>query len=938
MAALSAGMVSGQGYADELTGSDESVVSVMSETAIPNNSEERRLENDTNQDASKMVENTIESTADEKIWSDDKSSLADQTLSEHTAETSNASDLVSESSTQDTKTITDKEVSQFDLWDAVGFDQKAASDPTKIALANFPISTTRSDIPLLISPNVKAIVLEFSGASYYSETDGTLVEKDNRHDLLITYDEVTDTWRGQPYVHQSQMGNSTFVVKSIQRENGSIALYVPVTKEQISVFQKGLYTVTATYSEKLYATVSDWIINTAPTIGIATKTVTAKVDEVVDLLSAVTIFDKEDDFSNSDSYTTRLETLSYENLSTGEITSLEGGTTSVQFRNPGDYRVRISVNDSDGQSAQNEYGLTILPPLLSDNLPDLSEDENLKDAGDAEDPQSPQDPDDGSEFSTPSDDGLIDGDPPVSPEHPDTLSDDKDEIDLPIDEAEVEDSQSPQDPIDQPEDLSPRDDGLIDGDPPRSPELPSTLPDNVPEHPITTDDVEDPQSPQDPNDGSEFSTPSDDGLIDGDPPVSPSHPDTSLDDKTDLPIDEAEVEDSQSPQDPIDQPEDPSPRDDALIDGDPPRSPELPSTLPDNDPEYPITTDDVEDSQSPQDPNDGSEVSTPRDDGFVTNESPISPSHPDTSLDDKDDKTDLPIDEAEVEDPQSPQDPNDGSEVSTPSDDALIDSDPPVSPELPSTLPDNDPEYPITTDEVEDSQSPQDPNDGSEASSSSDGLIDGDPPVLPELPSTLAENDSVNNSDDFDSGEGFIPASYLHLDAVADSDDADETDSRSEEEMEAIESPALEEKTSMIIPVGLSISEDNSSQRQGRWFYVTSVPVVSTSNNLDVSVKIAQKVLERFSGSVYSSEEGNDASFDQSELETMTNDKSQHSAEARKTTMRDDSDIGLFDGTVDNLFSIKKKDDLGSLLVHLLMVIMIIAYSLVGFYFLRKDH
>ncbi|MEQ9764902.1 hypothetical protein ABPS01_09890, partial [Streptococcus sp. ZJ151] len=272
------------------------------------------------------------------------------------------------------------------------------------------------------------------------------------------------------------------------------------------------------------------------------------------------------------------------------------------------------------------------------------------------------------------------------------------------------------------------------------------------------------------------------------------------------------------------------------------------------------------------------------------------------TLPDKD--SEAPITADDVEEPLSPQDPSDGSEESSPSDDVLIDSESPLSPELPSTLPDKDSEHPITADDVEEFPYPQ---------------------------------DSIDNSDD-DSGEEFIPASYLLLDTVADSEAADRTDSRSEEEMEAIESPVLERETSKIMPVGIATSEDNSSQPQGRWFNVTRVPVTSTSSNLDVSVKIAQKVLERFNDSVYSSEERNATFFDQSELEPMTNDESQHLAEASKATVGDDGDIGLFDGTVDNFFSIKKKDDLGSLLVHLLMVVMIIAYSLVGFYFLRRDH
>ncbi|MEQ9810208.1 hypothetical protein [Streptococcus jiangjianxini] len=874
MVALSAGMISGQGYADELTESDESVVSVMSETVISNNSEEGHLENRTNQDISKTIDSTLESTADadEKVWSDDKSSLADQTLAEHTAETSDASDLVSGSSVQDTKTITDKEVSQFDLWNAVGFDQEAASDPTKIALANFPISTTRSDIPLLMSPNVKAVVLEFSGASYYSETEGILVERDNRHDLLITYDDVTDTWRGQPYVHQSQMGNSTFVVKSIQNENGSIALYVPVTKEQISVFQKGLYTVTATYSEKLYATVSDWIINTAPTIDIATETVTAKVDEVVDLLSAVTIFDKEDDFSNSDSYTTRIETLSYENLSTGEITSLEDGTTSVQLSNPGDYRVRISVKDSDGQSAQNEYILTISPP--------------------------PQDPTDHEE-SSPRDDGLIDGESPLSPELPGTLPDKDSEHPIPADD--VEGFPEPQAPNDGSEDSSVIDDGLLDGEPSPSPELPSTLPDKDSEAPITADDVEEPLSPQDPSDGSEDSSVIDDGLTDGEPSPLPELPDTLPDKDSEAPITADDVEEFPELQDSNNGSEESSPRDDGMLEGESPLSPELPGTLPDKDSEAPITADDVEEPLSPQDPSDGSEESSSIDDGLIDGESPLSPELPST-LPDKD--SEAPITADDVEEFPEPQAPNDGSEESSPIDDGLLEGESPLSPELPGTLPNNDSEHPITADDVEEFPSPQ---------------------------------DSIDNSDD-DSGEEFIPASYLLLDTVPDSEAADRTDSRSEEEMEVIESPVLERETSKIMQVGLATSEDNSSQTQDRWFNVTRVPTTSTSSNLDVSVKIAQKVLERFSDSVYSSEGRNATFFDQSELEPMTNDKSQHLAEARKVTVGDDGDIGLFDGTVDNFFSIKKKDDLGSLLVHLLMVVMIIAYSLVGFYFLRRDH
>ncbi|MGV3199481.1 hypothetical protein ACED98_04050 [Streptococcus thoraltensis] len=709
--ALSTGIVSGRGYADELTESDEPVVSVTSETAIPNGSEEHSDVDDNqvvvNSDDSEKVESKLDSTASEKTLGDDNNPSTSQTLSEDTIETTNSQVLVNESSSQDTrKTITDEEVRQFDLWTAVGFERAAANDPTKIALANFPISSTRSDIPLVISPNVKSTILEFSGANYYSETEGVLTEKDARYDLLVTYDDVTDTWWGQPYFSNSQIRSSAFVVKSIQNENGSITLYVPVTKEQISVFEKGLYTVTAIHSKDLHVTASDWIINTEPTIDISKKTVVAEVDEVVDLLSTVTITDKEDDFSNNDSYTTRIETLSYENLSTGKITVLKSGTTTVKISDPGDYRVSISVKDSDGQSVQKDYTLTVSSP---------------------------------------------------SPAHPETVLDSP-EPESPVDSTPEEADSSPQLPTDTPESSSDSDNELVDSDSNTKPE---------------------------------------------------SHPETD------------------------------------------PDSPE---------PESPVDSTPEEDASSPQLPIDTPEVSSDSDNEPVASDSNTKPeSHPDIVPDSP--ESEVPIDSTPEEDDSSPQ-------------------------------------PPVATSEV---------------------LSDSDEEVL--------GNDSLLSNIMPDGAHGATSNSNEPL-----------TDDSPEKVVDAINDTPLAKSSPKTIATKLPNSKGNDNHTRSRLTNVTTVPVTFTLNNLEVSVKIAQNVLEYFSASTYFSEQRNHMPSDQNEFEQNNHEKSQKSTAAKKVISKDYNDVNLFDETTNNFSSVEKKVDLKSLLVHLLIFTMIIAYSLVGFHFLKRDH
>ncbi|WP_242257988.1 hypothetical protein [Streptococcus thoraltensis] len=865
--ALSTGIVSGRGYADELTESDEPVVSVTSETAIPNGSEEHSDVDDNqvvvNSDDSEKVESKLDSTASEKTLGDDNNPSTSQTLSEDTIETTNSQKLVNESSSQDTrKTITDEEVRQFDLWTAVGFERAAANDPTKIALANFPISSTRSDIPLVISPNVKSTILEFSGANYYSETEGVLTEKDARYDLLVTYDDVTDTWWGQPYFSNSQIRSSAFVVKSTQNENGSITLYVPVTKEQISVFEKGLYTVTAIHSKDLHVTASDWIINTEPTIDISKKTVVAEVDEVVDLLSTVTITDKEDDFSNNDSYTTRIETLSYENLSTGKITVLKSGTTTVKISDPGDYRVRISVKDSDGQSVQKDYTLTVSSP---------------------------------------------------SPAHPEIVPDSP-EPESPVDSAPEEDVSSPQLPAATPEDSSDGDDKLVDSDSNTKPEShPETVPDSPePESPVDSTPEEDVSSPQPPADTSEVSSDSDNELVASDSNTKPeSHPETVPDSpEPESPVDSTPEEDVSSPQPPVATPDDTSDSDNELVASDSNTKPEShPDIVPDSpESEVPVDSTSEEDAPSLQPPVATPDDSSDSDNELVDSDSNTKPeSHPETDPDSPEPES--PVDSTPEEDDSSPQLPADTSEVSSDSDNESVkpESHPDIVPDSP------EPEVPVDSTPEEAAPSPQPPVATSEVLSDSDEEVLGNDSLLSNIMPDGAHGATSNSNEPL-------------------------TDDSPEKAVDAINDTPLAKSSPKTIATKLPNSKGNDNHTRSRLTNVTTVPVTFTLNNLEVSVKIAQNVLEYFSASTYFSEQRNHTPSDQNEFEQSNNEKSQKSTAAKKVISKDYNDVNLFDETTNNFSSVEKKVDLKSLLVHLLIFTMIIAYSLVGFHFLKRDH
>ncbi|MGV3085715.1 hypothetical protein ACEE15_01150 [Streptococcus thoraltensis] len=912
--ALSTGIVSGRGYADELTESDEPVVSVTSETAIPNGSEEHSDVDDNqvvvNSDDSEKVESKLDSTASEKTLGDDNNPSTSQTLSEDTIETTNSQKLVNESSSQDTtKTITDEEVRQFDLWTAVGFERAAANDPTKIALANFPISSTRSDIPLVISPNVKSTILEFSGANYYSETEGVLTEKDARYDLLVTYDDVTDTWWGQPYFSNSQIRSSAFVVKSTQNENGSITLYVPVTKEQISVFEKGLYTVTAIHSKDLHVTASDWIINTEPTIDISKKTVVAEVDEVVDLLSTVTITDKEDDFSNNDGYTTRIETLSYENLSTGKITVLKSGTTTVKISDPGDYRVRISVKDSDGQSVQKDYTLTVSSPSPAhpETDPDSPEPESPVDSTPEEADSSPQPPADTSEVSSDSDNELVDSDSNTKPEsHPET-DPDSPESEVPVDSTPEEDDSSPQLPTDTPEGSSDSDDELVASDSNTKPESPV---DSTPE--------EDDSSPQPPVATPDDSSDSDNDSVSSDSNTKPeSHPDIVPDSpEPEVPVDSTPEEDDSSPQPPADTSEVSSDSDNELVSSDSNTKPEShPETVPDSpEPESPVDSTPGEDDSSPQLPTDTPEGSSDGDNEPVASDSNTKPeSHPETVPDSPEPES--PVDSTPGEDDSSPQLPTDTPEGSSDGDNEPVASDSNTKPEShPETVPDSpESEVPVDSTPEEADPSLQPPVATSEVSSDSDEEVFGNDSLLSNIMPDGAHGAPSNSNEPL-------------------------TDDSPEKVVDAINDTPLAKSSPKTIATKLPNSKGNDNHTQSRLTNVTTVPVTFTLNNLEVSVKIAQNVLDYFSASTYFSEQRNHAPSDQNEFEQSNNKKSQKSTAAKKVINKDYNDVNLFDETTNNFSSVEKKVDLKSLLVHLLIFTMIIAYSLVGFHFLKRDH
>lgn len=144
-----------------------------------------------------------------------------------------------------------------------------------------------------------------------------------------------------------------------------------MTKEQVTTFDKSSYTVTASNSEGLTITVSDWIVNTPPRVIVGNEKITASVNAPVDLLANVTIMDKEDDNPETNTQSSLLRSITYENLLTKEKVNVTIGQETVRFSQPADYLVTISVEDSDGQVFQSVYQLSVVGEIIPKAEPEI---------------------------------------------------------------------------------------------------------------------------------------------------------------------------------------------------------------------------------------------------------------------------------------------------------------------------------------------------------------------------------------------------------------------------------------------------------------------------------------------------------------------------------------------------------------------------------------
>lgn len=63
------------------------------------------------------------------------------------------------------KPITDEELNHFNLWSSLDYNQGDVTDSRTIAVANFPVSTARRDLPIVISSNVNYLKLQFADTS-----------------------------------------------------------------------------------------------------------------------------------------------------------------------------------------------------------------------------------------------------------------------------------------------------------------------------------------------------------------------------------------------------------------------------------------------------------------------------------------------------------------------------------------------------------------------------------------------------------------------------------------------------------------------------------------------------------------------------------------------------------------------------------------------------
>ncbi|MXQ48723.1 hypothetical protein GRB29_04820 [Streptococcus pneumoniae] len=257
------------------------------------------------------------------------------------------------------KPITDEELNHFNLWSSLDYNQGDAIDSRTIAVANFPVSTARRDLPIVISSNVNYLKLQFADTSPKDTSEANATESQSL-DIAIFYDVNSQSWMAESLSFDPEIGSRKFLVKSTNKDDGSIILYVPVTKEQITVSDKKLYFVTAYHEEGFSVTVADWIINTPPKIVIEKEIIQANTDILVDLLANLSIFDKEDSGTGGVGALPVKIDLSYKNLETGDVIQLKEEDYKLKFSNSGVYLVMLKVKDSDGRENSAEYRLNII--------------------------------------------------------------------------------------------------------------------------------------------------------------------------------------------------------------------------------------------------------------------------------------------------------------------------------------------------------------------------------------------------------------------------------------------------------------------------------------------------------------------------------------------------------------------------------------------------
>lgn len=254
--------------------------------------------------------------------------------------------------------VTEDEVADFDLWEALGMTAEVAKRTGRVALANFPISTAVTEIPIVVSTGIDhlSVVIPREESSVNTST----AEKTTQ--IVVYFDRTNDSWWGEQLNYLPDFGTTRFSVRAVDNGNDTVTLYVPITKEQISVKDKVSYTVVATTASGLTFSVIDEIVNTPPVI-IVDPVVVVDSEGVIDLLAPITVHDFEDGLFENDSLISQIERISYENLDSGILVTLEKGESQI-LTEAGGYRVTVVVSDSDGRLRSESYQLTVLPKDL----------------------------------------------------------------------------------------------------------------------------------------------------------------------------------------------------------------------------------------------------------------------------------------------------------------------------------------------------------------------------------------------------------------------------------------------------------------------------------------------------------------------------------------------------------------------------------------------